>query len=118
MRCKYYKPEMAILGKLCQELYSLPNCGAGGPLHILLDDNNYDDHSLEFCRKYCKEHSTGKEYEVAMKILDIYSGMNVIERTLFDNLWCGRPNICEDNTKCGVCELIEIPWYIEEAQNG
>lgn len=115
--CKYYRPEMAVLGKYCEELYGLPNCGAGGPLHILLDDNNYDDHSLEFCRKYCEEHSTGKEYQIAMKILDIYSEMNIIERTVFDWIWCGRSALCETPGKCETCDMIEIPWYIEEKQN-
>lgn len=83
----------------------------------MLDDNNYDDHSLTFCREYCKENATGKEYELAMKILDMYSEMNIIERTVFDWIWNGRSPLCETPGKCDTCDMIEIPWYIEEKQN-
>lgn len=118
MYCKYCRPEMAVLGKYCEELYGLPNCGAGGCLHILLDDNNYADEDLEWCREYCEKNATGKEYEIAMKILDIYSEMNIVERTVFDWIWNGRSPLCETPGKCETCDLIEIPWYIEEKQNG
>jgi len=30
-------------------LYSLPDCAAGGPLHIVTDDYNVEDHHLDFC---------------------------------------------------------------------
>ena len=40
IHCRYYKPEMDVLKDLCKDLYKLPNRGAGGMLHIMLDDNN------------------------------------------------------------------------------
>ena len=115
MNCKYYKPEMSTLLLLCKQLYSLPGCGAGGCLHILLDDNNYDDHSLAFCREYCEKNAEGKERITAMRILDIYSSLSIKERVLFDNLWNGYVIECHNPVNCDKCELIEIPWWIEEA---
>ena len=34
---------------LINQLYHLPQCGTGGPLHITTDDSNVDDGSLGFC---------------------------------------------------------------------
>lgn len=114
MLCKYYKPEMHALLQACQRLYRLPGCGAGGCLHILLDDNNYTDEDLAWCRKYCEEHKDSVEYGLAMMILDRYSKLSLTERTLFDNWWTGRIIECEDPSKCESCELIEIPYWMEE----
>ena len=30
------------LAELVAELYSMPECGVGGPLHIVLDDASFD----------------------------------------------------------------------------
>lgn len=114
MKCKYFKPQMDELLSCCKRLYQLPGCGAGGCLHILLDDNNYRDSDLEFCRQYCSEHAEGEERELAMKILDMYSAMSLQERTLFDWYWNGRFPECLDRTGCEMCDLIEIPDYMEE----
>lgn len=35
--------------------YTLPLYAAGGPCHIVLDDNNYRDEDIEFCIGACKE---------------------------------------------------------------
>ena len=51
--CKYYKPYMDTLKELIEYYYTLEGCGAGGPLHILLDDDNYDIGSIRWCIKYC-----------------------------------------------------------------
>jgi hypothetical protein len=105
---------MDVLLQYCKRLYQLPGCGAGGCLHILLDDNNYRDSDLEFCRKYCEENAEGEERELAIKILKIYSALSLEERTLFDNYWNGRIIECSDPAKCETCDLIEIPWWIKE----
>lgn len=104
MKCKYHDPKMDVL----------LSCGAGGCLHILLDDNNYRDSDLKFCRQYCEENAKGEERELAMKILDMYSAMSLQERTLFDWYWNGNMLECLDRTGCATCELIEIPDWMEE----
>ncbi len=35
------------------EYYSMPNNGAGGRLHLVLDDLNVRNSDLEFCEKLC-----------------------------------------------------------------
>lgn len=112
MICKYYKPRMKLLLEYCKCLYKLPGCGAGGSLHILLDDDNYSDSDLEWCRRYCEGNKDAIEHDIAMLILDEYSKLSLKERTLFDNLWNGCSAECVDPSKCETCELIEIPWYI------
>ena len=112
MKCKHYDPKMDELLSYCKRLYQLHGCGAGGCLHIPLDDNNYRDSDLEFCRQYCEKHAEGEERELAMKILDIYSEMTLQERTLFDWYWNGRSLKCLDRTRCTTCELIEIPDWM------
>lgn len=116
MKCKHYDPKMDELLSYCKRLYQLPGCGAGGCLHILLDDSNYRDSDLEFCRQYCEKHAEGEERELAMKILDIYSEMTLQERTLFDWYWNGRSLECLDRTGCETCDLIEMPDYMEEEE--
>lgn len=117
MRCKYYNPKMHALKEYCKCLYKLPNCGAGGMLHILLDDNNYSDSDLAWLRGYCEEHKDSIEYEIAIVILDMYSKMSLKERAFFDSMWCGQDVSCKDSRLCETCDLIEVPWFIEEKQN-
>lgn len=40
------------------DLYALPTCTVGGPLHIILDDGNCRDSDLDFCR----DEVTGGEH--------------------------------------------------------
>ncbi len=46
------------LTELIRELYAVPECGVGGPLHIVLDDGNIDDESIYFCMRTMREHET------------------------------------------------------------
>jgi hypothetical protein len=42
--------------ELISYYYQMPENGAGGYLHIFLDDGNTDYSSLYFCQNECKEH--------------------------------------------------------------
>jgi hypothetical protein len=46
------------LTELIRELYAVPECGVGGPLHIVLDDGNIDDESIYFCMRTMRKHET------------------------------------------------------------
>jgi len=46
-----YRVVFDMLNELNCEFYSLEGCAAGGPLHIVLDDSNVGDSSLDFCEK-------------------------------------------------------------------
>lgn len=40
---------------LIRAWYAMPEHGAGGSLHIVLDDGNWERDSIEFCRGYAAE---------------------------------------------------------------
>jgi hypothetical protein len=42
------------LSKLIKQYYSLPGNLAGGNCHVVLDDNNIDDSSIERCIEICQ----------------------------------------------------------------
>lgn len=44
-----HKPSVPDIAPWCAALYASENGGAGCCLHITLDDNNIEDHSVEFC---------------------------------------------------------------------
>lgn len=107
--CKHYVnkfEEMSNLYRLCQAFYQLPNCGAGGPLHILLDDDNYDDESIKFCIEQCKENPDSMESRLGLLICDEYSRLSLEERCIFDWYWTGKVPGCEDDWDCKTCELL------------
>ena len=58
LKCKYFKPHMETLREICRALYKKPGWEAGGHLHILLDDDNYDDESVMFCLNECLKDVT------------------------------------------------------------
>ena len=45
---------------------SLPNNSAGGSLHIWLDDNNIENHSIEFCLNNAKERNDAEGESLAL----------------------------------------------------
>lgn len=49
------KPTLPLLRPIVRAWYALPDNGAGGSLHIVLDDSNIDDDSVRFCHRYAKE---------------------------------------------------------------
>jgi len=49
------KPTVEEVLPLVKELYE--RNGAGGCLHIVLDDGNLDDHNVEFCIRWAEDQS-------------------------------------------------------------
>ena len=46
------QPSVREVTALAGEFYGHDGNGAGGSLHIVLDDGNVEDHSVQFCREY------------------------------------------------------------------
>lgn len=42
-----------IASTLIEKYYDQEDCGAGGSLHIVLDDYNTDKEDIEFCADWC-----------------------------------------------------------------
>ena len=101
--CKYYNKNMDWLKKLCETLYSLPNCGAGGNLHILLDDDNYDDDSVMFCLKECLLNPEHPSSSLGILICTEILKMSMAERSVFIRYWLGFKLDC-----CSVCDSCEL----------
>ena len=125
-KCKYYTPYMDTLKKMCKGYYKLDDCGAGGPLHILLDDDNYDIHSIHFCMNECfKSLEIGAEdplytYSSEASILGImicneYAKMSLEERATFDAFWNDESLECRGNCEdCSVRD--ELYEHMKEAE--
>ena len=108
--CRYFKPEWTALKKLCETLYEFPDCGAGGPLHILLDDDNLRDDDIMFCLEQCLKTIEKPGSVLGVHICHEYLKMPMRERMLFDWYWCGsKLSCCGD---CSECEYLKEDDYI------
>ena len=101
MFCKYYNPYMDILKDLIGRYYTMDGCGTGGPLHILLDDSNYDIGSIRWCINYCINdlESINPNFSKHADILGImicneYAKMSTEERCVIDAYINGRAISC------------------------
>lgn len=127
MTCKHFKPYMNTLKLLCKRFYELEGCGAGGPLHILLDDDNYDIRSVQFCIDYCfkdlkKENPDNPAHVnlLGIMIANEYAKMSLEERAIFDAYLIGYEI---DKYECrGICDscsyigLDNLYHYMKEAE--
>lgn len=80
--CKYYTPHMETIKAYIGCLYELEGCGAGGPLHILVDDNNIEDRDILFCFKYCIEHPKDEGSAIGKLICREYKKLTIQQRRL------------------------------------
>ncbi len=58
-----------LLNALRKELYYLPGCVCGGPLHIAIDDSNLRDGDLVFCEEELRKPGWEHVYGVGIAIL-------------------------------------------------
>ena len=115
-KCKYYHPLMDTLKTLCQKFYKLPDCECGGPLHILLDDDNFEDTHIKFCLEQCDKCPNKEVAELGKIICNAYLNMSMKERSVFDWFWNGNRLNCNLTEGCNPeCRLIydefnDIPY--------
>ena len=89
MRCKYWTKEIEEVCKLVRTLYDDMGEGAGGLLHIALDDCNLDDDSIQWCIEYCnRDENTGKhDKKICLEIAQKMLSLNKEERMLVYYQW-------------------------------
>lgn len=64
------RPTFAELLPLAEAYYAAtPENGAGGSLHIVLDDGNIDDEHVRFCIAWAEEHGDIAGVELAHLLL-------------------------------------------------
>ena len=127
MKCKYYKPYMETLYTLAKHFYDLEDCAAGGPLHVLLDDDNYDSESIRYCLVECLKGLKQPDwvptmysktvYILGAMICNEYAKMSLEERAAFDSYWCGSPLECDGNCDDCPCNVFdEVYEHMKEAE--
>jgi hypothetical protein len=71
------------LAGLCWDWYRLPDFGTGGPLHIVLDDTNVEDGSINWCIEHADEYGGSASTEELMrKITDGLLALTEAERAV------------------------------------
>jgi len=61
-------PRARALRERVERFYVLPGNGCGGNLHIVLDDGNLEDSSIEVCRKAAEEAADREGVEIAEEL--------------------------------------------------
>lgn len=114
-----HENEFIALKKLCKTFYTLPGCGAGGPLHILLDDDNYRDGDIEFCIQQCLFHPEPTIMALGLMICHEYLKMPMKTRAIFDAYWSDRDmECCEACEECDYITDDDWHWIEKENENG
>ena len=81
-RCKYYEKHLETIREYIGCLYNLEGCCCGGELHILLDDDNYDDDSILYCLKECLSNHEREESVIGRIICEEYLKLTMPQRRL------------------------------------
>lgn len=99
---------MALVAKI-EAFYRLPGCGVGGPLHITVEDQNIDDHSLDFCRAtlaggtiaatYHAEGKTPERDALGTAILDGLAALTEPERFVVCSIHWGDRYVAPGRTR-------------------
>lgn len=110
--CKFYKKHFFedLLAK-CKEFYTLPGCGCGGPLHILLDDDNITDEDIIFCIGECEKETNKAVKVLGLAICHSYLLMSNYERMAFDWFWNCNDLVCKRDGDCEGCYICELEDY-------
>lgn len=109
--CKHYTLHMDTLHEYCKCLYKLPDCASGGPLHILLDDNNIDTDDILFCLNECITNPDNEGSKLGALICEEYLKMSMTERRIFDWYWNGWDLVCTSGGNCSDCKYIKEDNY-------
>ena len=110
--CKYYKPKIETIRALISCLYELDGCCTGGIAHIVVDDNNYEDHHLQFVIDECnkEENKDREEVGLAKLICEELLKLSIQERAL---LYSGYYSYsCDGN--CENCQIEKGKYDYDE----
>ena len=64
--CKYFKPRIETIRKMISTLYDLDDCCCGGIAHVVIDDNNYQDHHLKYVISECSKEENRDREEIGI----------------------------------------------------
>lgn len=92
--------DLKHVARLIEDFYTLDGNGAGGSLHIVLDDQNIGVDSIEFCRDYASKEGDSAGYWLAILLLTLTDGER---EELLGATYCGT--CCQDLDDC-TCEVL------------
>lgn len=97
--CKYFKPRIETIRKMISTLYDLDDCCCGGIAHVVIDDNNYQDHHLKYVISECskEENQDREEIGIAKLICEELLKLSIQERALLFSSYCSYR--CDGNCK-------------------
>lgn len=99
--CKYYKSHLETIRELISVLYALEGCCCGGLAHIVTDDNNIQDHHIEFIIEEAKKNPERTEAGLVKLIGEEMLKLSIQERALLMSSYYSYT--CD-----GVCEHCKI----------
>lgn len=112
-KCIYWSEEVKEICSLVKYLYDDLHEGAGGLLHIVLDDGNIDDDDLQWCLERCnrEENRDRHDRDVCIEIAQRMLNLSREQRTLIYYQWDGE--FCSDNCdECVITEKDNDAWYL------
>lgn len=82
--CKYYKKRLNTIRELISCLYELDGCVSGGIGHVVIDEDNIDNDTIESVIKLCQdeEYKDREEAGLVDLICKELLKLNIQERTL------------------------------------
>lgn len=84
-----------FMDMLREWIYDHPGGGAGGPLHIILDDANLDDGSLDFCQEKLNEWKPDADEDMKAICLAMLQALRLLthaQRFLWSTVYDGKKN--------------------------
>lgn len=110
MRCMYWTKEVGEVCKLVKTLYEDMGEGAGGMLHIVLDDGNLEDDHIQWCIEYCnrEENADKHDKEICLEIAHRMLGISMEQRKLVYYQW--NDIFCSENCGCCVITREDDEW--------
>ena len=100
--CKYYDSHLETIAEYIRCLYNLDGCCTGGLLHVLLDDDNYDDKNILLCLKKCLLNPEKEESKIGQLICEEYLKLTIQQRRLLCKPYINGGYCLEKCEKCFV----------------
>jgi hypothetical protein len=112
MKCKYWTVEAKRVCVLVKVLYDELGEGAGGMLHIVLDDGNLDDDDIQWCIEYCnrEENADRHDKDLCLEIAHRMLELSREERMLIYYQW--DKEFCDGECAECVIEREDDEWYL------
>ena len=103
--CKHYHKHLYTIAELIACLYELEDCLCGGLAHVVVDDDNFDDDSINFVLNLCEQEENKDKEEVGLVklICEELKKMSIQQRALLFTTYRFDGKMC-----IGDCEKCRI----------